>query len=120
MKIDELNMEKNENIFWPSEEIKQNAWINDKSIYKKAGDVVKFWADLAEEGLEWFKKWEKTYVENPPYFKWFVEGKLNACYNALDRHIATERKNRAAIIWEPEPLEEKQRVLTYNDLYSEV
>jgi acetyl-CoA synthetase len=112
---------KGENIFWPSKELKQRAWTSSKALYKKADeDAIKFWAQLANEGISWYKKWTKAYVENLPYFKWFVGGKLNACYNAIDRHIGTGKENKAAIIWEPEPLEEKNRVLTYSDLYHEV
>ncbi|MDI6798897.1 MAG: acetate--CoA ligase [Candidatus Aenigmarchaeota archaeon] len=113
-------VKKQKNVFWPSKELKQRAWISDKAIYKKAAkNPIAFWARLAEEGISWYKKWKKTYVEKLPYFKWFVGGKLNACYNAVDRHITTWRRNKAAIIWEPE-VGEKNRVLTYYDLYREV
>jgi acetyl-CoA synthetase len=107
--------------FLPSPELKKIAWVSDESIYEKADkDPLSFWAERAREGLEWFKEWNKIYEWNPPYFKWFIGGKLNICYNAVDRHIKTWRKNKAAIIWEPEPPEERIRVLTYNDLYREV
>jgi acetyl-CoA synthetase len=107
--------------FSPSPELKKIAWVSDESIYEKAGkDPLSFWAERAREGLEWFKEWNKIYEWNPPYFKWFIGGKLNICYNAVDRHVKTWKKNKAAIIWEPEPPEERNRVLTYNDLYREV
>jgi acetyl-CoA synthetase len=111
----------NKNVFWPTEEMKKRAWVNDENIYKEATkDPVAFWAGKAKEGLEWFKEWTKAYEWNPPFYKWFVNGKINASYNALDRHIKTWRKNKAAIIWEPEPTNEPSRVLTYYDLYREV
>ncbi len=111
----------NKNVFWPTEEMKKRAWISDESIYKEAAkDPEAFWAGKAREGLEWSKDWSKTYEWNPPFYKWFVDGKINASYNALDRHIKTWRKNKAAIIWEPEPTNEPGRVLTYYDLYREV
>jgi len=50
--------------------------------------------------------------------KWFVGGKLNVCYNCVDRHVQTWRRTKAAIIWEGEPGDE--RVLTYQDLHREV
>jgi len=107
-------------VFWPSEEMKERAWINDEKIYKIAGkNPIKFWSKLSLEGISWFKKWKNAYVSKPPYFKWFVGGKLNASYNCLDRHLET-RKNKVAIIWEPEPLEERERILTYYQLYKEV
>ncbi|MFX0097636.1 MAG: AMP-binding protein, partial [Candidatus Hodarchaeota archaeon] len=108
-------------MYWPSEESKKKAWVNDESIYDEADrDPVAFWEKLAREGLDWYKEWDKGYEWNPPFYKWFVNGKLNACYNAVDRHIMTWRRNKAAIIWEPEPTEEMPRILTYNDLYREV
>jgi len=112
---------KNKFVFWPTEEMKKKAWVSDESIYAKAAkNPAAFWAARAKEGLEWFQPWTETYQWNPPYYKWFTNGKINASYNALDRHVKTWRKNKAAIIWEPEPVNEHSRVLTYNDLYREV
>ncbi|MBU0470191.1 MAG: acetate--CoA ligase [Nanoarchaeota archaeon] len=120
MKKIKLIQKSKKGIYWPSEELKKNAWINKNTIYKKAEkDPVKFWENLAAEGIIWDKKWTKTYHEKHPYFQWFIGGKLNASYNCLDRHLK-DKKNKAAIIWEPESPEEKNRVLTYHDLYSEV
>ncbi len=111
----------NKLVFWPTDEMKKRAWVSDDSIYKEAAeDPVAFWAARAKEGLDWFKPWTEDYQWNPPYFKWFVGGKLNASYNALDRHIKTWRRNKAAIIWEPEPPDEPGRVLTFKDVYREV
>ena len=112
---------KQKNVFWPSEEMKKRAWINDEAIYEEAkNDPVAFWTKLAREGIEWEKKWKEDYQWKPPYFKWFIDGKLNVCYNAVDRHVKTWRRNKAAIIWEPEPVDEEPRILTYYDLYREV
>jgi acetyl-CoA synthetase len=108
-------------IFWPSKEMKKIAWVKDEKICKEAEkNPIKFWEKLAKEGISWFKLWKKAYVSEPPYFKWFVGGKLNASYNCLDRHVATWRKNKVAIIWEPDLPDEKNRVLTYYELYREV
>ena len=54
----------------------------------------------------------------PPFAKWYLGGKINACYNCVDRHISSWRRNKAAIIWEGEPGE--NQVLTYYDLYRKV
>jgi len=109
------------NVFWPSDELKKRAWVNDESIYAEASkDRVGFWAKLAREGLDWFKEWGETYRWDPPYYKWFIDGKLNISFNALDRHVRTWRRNKAAMIWVPEPPEERDRVLTYFELYREV
>ena len=76
-----------------------------------------FWARMAEE-LHWFKKWDTVLEWTPPYAKWFVGGKINISYNCLDRHLSGSRRNKAAIIWEGEPGE--QRTLTYAQLHTEV
>jgi len=78
----------------------------------------KFWGDLAEQLIDWFEPWKTTMKQEDPMTRWFIGGKLNASYNAIDRHINTQRKYKAAIIWESERGEKK--VLTYQDLYYEV
>ncbi len=78
----------------------------------------KFWGDLAEQLIDWFEPWKTTMKQEDPMTRWFIGGKLNAAYNAIDRHINTQRKYKAAIIWESERGEKK--VLTYQDLYYEV
>ena len=76
-----------------------------------------FWAKAAKE-LDWFKPWKKVLEWELPWAKWFIGGKINASYNCLDRHVNSGRKNKAAIIWEGEPGDE--RVLTYRDVWREV
>lgn len=108
-------------VFWPSEEMKKVAWVSDQSIYEEANkDPIKFWESKARESLVWYKEWTEPYKWEPPFYKWFINGKINICYNALDRHVQTWRRNKAAIIWEPEPVNEQPRILTYYDLYREV
>jgi len=108
-------------IFWPSEELKKKAWVSDASIYSDASkDPVSFWAKLAREGLDWYKDWDKAYEEELPYFRWFTGGKLNACYNCVDRHVKTWKRNKVAIIGVGEPVDEPPKTLTYYDLYREV
>ncbi|MEM2875197.1 MAG: acetate--CoA ligase [Candidatus Hadarchaeales archaeon] len=108
-------------VFWPSEEMKRRAWVSDPSIYERAArDPVGFWEERAAEGLVWFKRWDRPYEWNPPYVKWFVGGKINACYNAVDRHVKAGKGSRKALIWVPEPPQEPVRIMTYDDLYREV
>ncbi len=111
-------------VFAPSEEIQQKAYIKSleeyKQIYQRSiDDPEGFWAELAEQ-LVWFKKWDKVLVEDfkEARHEWFVGGKLNACYNCLDRHLTTWRKNKAALIWEGDIGETK--TLTYQDMYYQV
>lgn len=80
-------------------------------------DPEKFWDEQARS-LSWFKTWDKVLDWNPPFAKWFVGGLINASHNSLDRHMQTDVKNKAAIIWEGE--NEERRTLTYSDLYHEV
>jgi len=132
--------------YWPSKEFKKSAWVSDERIYKQAEKApVKFWAELAKQGLSWEKPWKKTYIEKLPYFWWFKKGKLNFSYNCLDRHLIPQPssintfsnnkfinpssggregkdslKNKTALIWIPEPVNEKTIKLTYQELYEKV
>lgn len=107
-----------ERIFPPSAEFAARANVNNPSIYDEAAKKSPdFWAKQAER-LDWFKKWDSVLEWSPPFVKWFVNGKLNASYNCIDRHLKTPRKNKAAIIFEGEPGD--SRVMTYFDLYREV
>jgi len=112
-------MIKKGDLYYPTKEFKKLALVNNKKIYKRARRNPKmFWASIAKE-LVWFKKWRKVFVHKPPYFQWFKGGEINITVNALDRNLE-KRKNKVALIWEPEPLEESSRVFTYYDLLREV
>lgn len=107
--------------YWPSKDMKKISWISDEKIYSDAAkNPVMFWKKLALEGIEWDKKFTKIYKEKIPYFKWFYDGKLNFCYNAIDRHIKNGKGDKTALIWIPEPINEKSVKLTYNELYKKV
>src|SRR6267143_1201190 len=79
-------------------------------------DPEAFWARMAEE-LHWFRKWDTVLEWEAPHARWFVGGKINIADNCLDRHLNSWRRNKAALIWEGEPGE--QRTLTYNQLHRE-
>ena len=90
-----------------------------QAMFKRAkDDPAGFWGDLAKEHISWFKPFDTALEGKMPNSKWFVGGETNACYNCVDRHLSTWRKNKAAIIWEGEPGD--TRVLTYQDLHREV
>jgi acetyl-CoA synthetase len=77
-----------------------------------------YWAEKAK-AIDWFKTWNKVLDDsNPPFYKWFPGGILNICYNALDRHLNTSRKNALAYIWEGEGGE--VRTYSFYQLYREV
>ena len=104
--------------FPPPKAFAARAHVRSAAVYRAADrNFQKFWSDFAKE-LHWFKPWKKVLDWKPPKAKWFVGGKLNASVNCLDRHLAGPRRNKAALIWEGEPGDE--RVLTYRDLYREV
>ncbi len=108
------------NKYYPSDEMKKIAWVNSSSVYKEANkNPIKFWDDLAKQGLYWEKLWKKTYKEKLPYFEWFKGGKLNASFNCLDRHINI-RSMKDAIIFVPELTKEKTQKITYMELYKKV
>jgi len=118
------SMMEEKRVFNPPEELSQNACIKSldeyKRIYQRSiDDPEGFWGELAEQ-LDWYKKWDKVLVEDFKEAKheWFVGGKLNVCYNCLDRHLKTWRKNKAALVWEGDTGDSK--TLTYQQLYYEV
>jgi acetyl-CoA synthetase len=104
--------------FPPTDEWRRSAHVTDTGIYQRAtADPEGFWAGFARE-LEWMQPWSRVLEWQSPHAKWFVDGKLNASVNCIDRHIRGERRNKAAIIWEGEPGD--RRTLTYWDLHRQV
>ena len=111
-----------ERVFPPPEGFAAKAHVGSMEALERlrseaAADPEAFWARMAEE-LHWFKRWETVLTWNPPHAEWFAGGKINISYNCLDRHLQTWRRNKAAIIWEGEPGD--QRTLTYQQLHTEV
>ena len=93
------------NVYPPSIEFSQRAHVKSldeyRALYRKAAEKPEeFWGELAGKELFWFQKWSHVFEWHPPFAKWFVGGKTNASYNCLDRHLATPRKNKVAILWE--------------------
>jgi acetyl-CoA synthetase len=96
-----------------------SAQANAKSdIYEIADkDYLAFWEEQAS-ALYWHKKWDQVLDWQSPFAKWFIGGKLNASYNALDRHVLEGRGDRIAFLFEGEPGDSKQ--ITYSQLLAEV
>jgi len=105
--------------FEPPEEFRKSALLNDPSIYEEADrDWQGWWAQQAKE-LHWFK--EPTEVlddSNPPFYKWFKDGTINASYNCLDRHVEAGNGDRIAFHWRGE--EGEERNVSYADLHRDV
>ena len=90
-------------------------------LYKQSvEDPAGFWGEQAER-ITWFKKWDKVVEEDfsNASHQWFVGGKLNASYNCLDRHLETEKRDQAALIWEGDDPNDSQ-TMTYAELHREV
>jgi acetyl-CoA synthetase len=110
-------------LFPPAAEFADQAHIGSLQAYQAlwddaAQDIEGFWGKLAKEQLHWFRDFDKVLDWKPPLAKWFVGGITNASYNCLDVHLSTDRKNKAAIIWEGEPGD--TQTLTYEQLHQEV
>jgi acetyl-CoA synthetase len=109
-------------IFKASEEFKEDAHFSSYNQYKNVyefsiADKERFWSGEARE-LYWFNLWKEVKQEKAFNSKWFVDGETNLSYNCLDRHLLTEKRNKAAIIWESESGESK--ILTYQLLFTQV
>ncbi|MFH1522471.1 MAG: acetate--CoA ligase [Patescibacteria group bacterium] len=104
----------------PSKKIIQAANVKDYegTLKQAARSPIKFWEQAAGE-IFWFKKWSRIFDDSKkPFYKWFVGGKTNLAYNALDRHIGTKTERKTAILWEDET--GRTRKYTYLELYREV
>jgi acetyl-CoA synthetase len=89
----------------------------EKASKEALAEPEKFWAVQAHN-LVWSKEWDHVLDWQPPFARWFPGGQLNASVNCLDRHVKTQTKNKAAIIWEGESGE--TRTLSYFQLYRQV
>src|SRR5215471_15457394 len=110
-----------EEYYYPPEAFVAQANANDPAIFDRFSldrfpDCFTEYADL----LDWDRRWDTVLdASNPPFWKWFTGGRLNACYNCVDRHVPT-MGNKAALIWVPEPEDMDPVAITYRDLYHRV
>lgn len=123
--VDSYMIEKR--VFNPPQEFTKKAIVNcmqqrNEMWRKSIENPEEFWAEMAEEHISWFKKWdavEEYSFTDDVFIRYFRGAKLNASYNCLDRHLKGWRKNKAALIWQGEPAEES-RTYTYLQLHHEV
>jgi acetyl-CoA synthetase len=105
-------------LFPPPEKFREQAVPNDPEIYERARrNPEAFWETEARK-LDWFAPWHKVCEWNAPWAKWFLGAKINVAYNCVDRHAASPRRNKAALVWEGEPGD--QRIFTFGMLEREV
>ena len=112
---------KEEEYYQPSPKFVSQANLKDPKISERFDEknFPKCFEEYAEM-LTWSERWKTVLDTNdPPFWKWFSGGKLNACYNCVDRHLA-KYKNKAALISVPEPEEEAPVAITYQELYNRV
>ncbi len=105
----------------PPEEFKAQANAGDDSILERFSpeNFPECYVEYGEL-LDWDKKWDQIVdVSNPPFFKWWVGGRLNACVNCVDRHLES-RGDENAIVWIPELEEDEQQAITYRELHRRV
>ncbi|HQY94998.1 AMP-binding protein, partial [Caldilinea sp.] len=108
-------------IYQPSAEVVANATFPDYLEMRQQAveDPVSFWDAQAKEVIDWYEPYTTVLdTSKAPFFRWFVGGKTNIAYNALDRHTKSWRKNKLALLWEGENGE--QRTYSYFKLWKEV
>ena len=108
-------------VFTPSPEVVDAAWISDwREVEQRAlEDPIAYWAARAGE-LEWSRPWDTVLDDaKAPFFRWFTGGRTNIVTNAVDRHLATARKNQLALIWVGEDTS-RVRTFSYFSLAREV
>ncbi|MGN6753447.1 MAG: acetate--CoA ligase [Intrasporangium sp.] len=110
------NLLHEERRFPPSEEFAAQA-VAKPSLYEEAAaDREAFWGRRAHELLTWSKDFDQVLDwSDAPFAKWFVGGRLNACYNCVDRHVEAGLGDRVAYYWQGDPQDDK-RTITYADL----
>jgi len=86
-------------------------------IYER--DFEEFWESEARGRVTWFEPFDRLLAWEPPYAKWYLGGKLNVCFNCVDRHVESGNGDKVAYYWEGEPQDER-RELTFSDLQREV
>src|SRR5690349_22585205 len=106
--------------FESPDEFREQALWKDSSVYEEAAaDPEAWWLRQATELLDWVEPPTRGLDEsNPPFFKWFADGKLNASANCLDRHVEAGRGDRVAYHWRGE--EGEERDVTYAELLAGV
>jgi propionyl-CoA synthetase len=89
------------------------------SVYRRSlDDAEGFWAEAAR-GIDWYRPWDRVLDDaDAPFYRWFTGGRLNTCYNALDRHVDNGRGEQAALIYDS-PVTGSQRTLSYRQLRDE-
>ena len=105
-------------VFPASKEFQAQANANDPGIYVHAERDSEAWWEEWAKTLHWYENWHTVLEWHQPYSKWFLGGKLNACFNCVDRHVEEGRGSKSAFIAEGEPGD--VRVFSYSDVKDRV
>ncbi|MFB6077410.1 MAG: acetate--CoA ligase [Halarchaeum sp.] len=123
MSDDDVELEarlEEQKVFEPPESFVEQANVSDPDIYEEFDEN---WPECWEEAadlLSWYEDYDDVLdASNPPFYEWFTDGKINASYNCIDRHL-DERADEVALEWVGEPVDEDNRSITYQELYDEV
>jgi len=105
--------------FEPPEEFASRALLSDPAVYEQAAaDPEAWWLEQSKQLLDWAQEPSEGLDEsNPPFYKWFADGKLNASANCLDRHVEAGNGERVAFHWRGE--EGEERDITYAELLAD-
>ncbi len=121
--MDRGNVIKKGVVISPNEDFVKKANLNPEEYNRLTewakNDFEGFWDYFAKKEISWFEPYKSVLDESQaPFYKFFEGGKLNMCFNCVDRHVTTMKKNRAAIVWENERGD--SRILTYRELQFQV
>jgi acetyl-CoA synthetase len=113
------NLLHEERRFPPSDEFAAQANAGPELYDEAKADRLAFWERQARDLLSWDQRWTQVLDwSNPPFARWFVDGRLNVAYNCVDRHVEAGHGDQVAIHWEGEPGD--SRDITYAELQAEV
>ncbi len=115
-------------VYWQEEEYYhapdsfiEQANLKDRDVFKRF--ALENFPDYYKEFsamLDWYQPWDTLLdSSNPPFWRWYIGGKLNASFNCIDRHLDIH-KNKAALYFVPEPEDEPIAAITYQELYVRV
>ncbi len=129
-KSDKSMQASEQGLYYPPKDLVENSnvmqWMKKKGLKTEAEmrdwtskNYVQFWDEMATAYADWFEPYKQVLQWKAPFAKWFVGGKTNVAYNAVDRHAQSWRRNKVAYIFVGEPVGDVRKI-TYFELYREV
>src|SRR4051794_1085741 len=103
----------------PDQELSKTANVRPEMLGQ---DLQEFWSEQAQDKISWYEPFDTVLEWNLPYAKWFVGGKLNACYNCVDRHVENGKGDKVALHVVPDdgPDSSQARDITFSQLQEQV